>query len=325
MNVIPRLAAIAAFGVVIGAGLVSPAQAEGRILGADRPDAIPGSYLVVLAGGQQGVHATAEALTDRHGGAVTATFTAALRGFSVKGLDEDAARRLAADRSVAWVEADQVVRIAGTQPNPPSWGLDRIDQRGLPLDHRRQHVGAHTLVFEGDHVARRELRHAAGLDAIIWVPAGRPPHKTGQIVSGDRDRLARLRADLRPRMLASPLCDAAGFAQVVPHRPIGSVGVASRARDEAGHVDVIAHRRHGEHIAVLQRLQDGGNTVVVIEHHLDVILNADHVIDLGPLGGNRGGDLVATGTPEAVAGVAASHTGQDLAPLLTSTGRRKSA
>lgn len=134
MNVIPRLAAIAAFGVVIGAGLVSPAQAEGRILGADRPDAIPGSYLVVLAGGQQGVHATAEALTDRYGGAVTATFTAALRGFSVKGLDQDAARRLAADRSVAWVETDQVVRIAGAQPNPPSWGLDRIDQRGLPLD-----------------------------------------------------------------------------------------------------------------------------------------------------------------------------------------------
>ena len=131
MKVISRFAAIAAFGVVVGAGLVSPAQAEGRILGADRPDAIPGSYLVVLADGQQ---VSVQALTDRYGGTVAATFTAALRGFSVKGLDEQAAKRLAADPSVAWVEVDQVVNIAGTQPNPPSWGLDRIDQRSLPLN-----------------------------------------------------------------------------------------------------------------------------------------------------------------------------------------------
>jgi excinuclease ABC subunit A len=54
-------------------------------------------------------------------------------------------------------------------------------------------------------------------------------------------------------------------------------------------------------LSVLQRLADGGNTVVVIEHHLDVMLNADHIIDLGPLGGHRGGTIVAEGTPEEVA------------------------
>ncbi|HWC28755.1 MAG TPA: excinuclease ABC subunit UvrA, partial [Dehalococcoidia bacterium] len=54
-------------------------------------------------------------------------------------------------------------------------------------------------------------------------------------------------------------------------------------------------------LAVLQRLADGGNTVVVIEHHLDVVLNADHIIDLGPLGGYRGGNIVAEGTPEHIA------------------------
>jgi excinuclease ABC subunit A len=54
-------------------------------------------------------------------------------------------------------------------------------------------------------------------------------------------------------------------------------------------------------LAVLQRLADGGNTVVVIEHHLDVMLNADHIIDLGPQGGHRGGELIAEGTPEEVA------------------------
>ncbi len=65
----------------------------------------------------------------------------------------------------------------------------------------------------------------------------------------------------------------------------------------------------GNLLAVLQRLADGGNSIVVIEHHLDVVLNADHVIDLGPLGGYRGGEIVAEGTPEAVAAHPTSLTG----------------
>jgi excinuclease ABC subunit A len=63
---------------------------------------------------------------------------------------------------------------------------------------------------------------------------------------------------------------------------------------------------------VLGRLADAGNTVVVIEHNLDVIKSADWIIDLGPEGGDAGGALVASGTPEQVARVAASHTGQYL-------------
>ncbi|MBQ2939870.1 MAG: excinuclease ABC subunit UvrA [Clostridia bacterium] len=69
-------------------------------------------------------------------------------------------------------------------------------------------------------------------------------------------------------------------------------------------------------IAVLQTLVDSGNTVIVIEHNLDVIKTADHLIDLGPEGGNRGGTVVATGTPEEVAQVEGSYTGQYLRPLL---------
>jgi excinuclease ABC subunit A len=69
-------------------------------------------------------------------------------------------------------------------------------------------------------------------------------------------------------------------------------------------------------LGVLQRLVDQGNTVIVIEHNLDVIKTADWVIDLGPDGGNKGGFVVAEGTPEYVAGVTASHTGQFLAPVL---------
>lgn len=67
---------------------------------------------------------------------------------------------------------------------------------------------------------------------------------------------------------------------------------------------------------VLQRLVEGGDTVVVIEHNLDVIKTADYLIDLGPEGGNRGGTIVATGTPEDIVKVKKSYTGQFLKPLL---------
>jgi excinuclease ABC subunit A len=69
-------------------------------------------------------------------------------------------------------------------------------------------------------------------------------------------------------------------------------------------------------LVVLQRLVDAGNTVVVIEHHMDVVKNADHIIDLGPLGGDRGGEVVATGTPEEIALVEESYTGQYLCRVL---------
>jgi excinuclease ABC subunit A len=74
---------------------------------------------------------------------------------------------------------------------------------------------------------------------------------------------------------------------------------------------------------VLHRLVDRGNTVLVIEHNLDVIKTADWIIDLGPEGGTRGGTVVAAGTPENVASVPASHTGQFLEPLLAKVKRRK--
>jgi excinuclease ABC subunit A len=69
-------------------------------------------------------------------------------------------------------------------------------------------------------------------------------------------------------------------------------------------------------IDVLQRLADGGNTVVVIEHNLDVIKVADHLIDLGPEGGDGGGTLVAAGTPEQVADNPVSYTGHYLKKAL---------
>jgi excinuclease ABC subunit A len=67
---------------------------------------------------------------------------------------------------------------------------------------------------------------------------------------------------------------------------------------------------------VLHRLRDHGNTVVVIEHNLDVIKTAEGLVDLGPEGGSMGGKFIAVGTPEQVAGMKQSHTGYYLKPLL---------
>jgi excinuclease ABC subunit A len=78
-------------------------------------------------------------------------------------------------------------------------------------------------------------------------------------------------------------------------------------------------------LAVLQRLVDAGNSIVVIEHNLDIIKSADRIIDMGPEGGEEGGLAIAVGTPEEVAAEPTSHTGQFLAELLTPAVRRRTA
>ena len=77
------------------------------------------------------------------------------------------------------------------------------------------------------------------------------------------------------------------------------------------HVDDISRL-----LVVLKRLVENGDTVLVIEHNLDVIKTADYIIDLGPEGGERGGMIIATGTPEEVAEVPGSYTGKYLKPIL---------
>ena len=69
-------------------------------------------------------------------------------------------------------------------------------------------------------------------------------------------------------------------------------------------------------VEVLHKLVDSGNTVIVIEHNLELIKTADHIIDLGPEGGDMGGTVIAEGTPEEVAQCEGSFTGQYLKPLL---------
>ncbi len=75
-------------------------------------------------------------------------------------------------------------------------------------------------------------------------------------------------------------------------------------------------------LQVLNRLIDRGNTVLVIEHNMEVIKTADYIIDLGPEGGDDGGRLIAAGTPEEVAEVETSYTGKFLLEYLTSDGKK---
>jgi excinuclease ABC subunit A len=72
-------------------------------------------------------------------------------------------------------------------------------------------------------------------------------------------------------------------------------------------------------LAILHKLVDAGNTVVIVEHNLDVIKTADWIIDMGPEGGDAGGSIVAEGRPEQVAQVTASHTGRFLREVLAET------
>ncbi|MGP3981030.1 S8 family peptidase [Streptomyces sp. KR80] len=112
------------------------APTEGRILGAGSPGAISGSYIVTLKSGSEGLTAASDAgkaLVQKYGATIRHTFSTALNGYAVR-LTAPQALLLAADPQVASVAQDTKVSVQDTQPNPPSWGLDRIDQPDLPLD-----------------------------------------------------------------------------------------------------------------------------------------------------------------------------------------------
>ncbi|MFI6782387.1 S8 family peptidase [Micromonospora sp. NPDC050276] len=136
---LPRRSVLVGVAAVTVLAVGTPALAAepvGVVRAAGGATAVPDSYIVVLkdsAVARDRVGDTAKRLSGRHGGTVARTYGAALRGFEVK-VNASAAARIAADPAVAYVEQNHTVSIAGTQTNPPSWGLDRIDQRNLPLN-----------------------------------------------------------------------------------------------------------------------------------------------------------------------------------------------
>ncbi|MGW3660720.1 S8 family serine peptidase [Streptomyces sp. NPDC005151] len=129
--------AVTVAALVLGVGPALPAsaasQAEGTIENAGAPGVIKDRYIVILGKGADADSRKGKALAAKYGAKVKRTYKKALNGYAVE-LTEKQAKRFAADPAVESVVQDQTVKATGTQPNPPSWGLDRVDQRALPLD-----------------------------------------------------------------------------------------------------------------------------------------------------------------------------------------------
>ncbi|MCH7231024.1 S8 family peptidase [Glycomyces sp. L485] len=142
------LTGLAAVPAVADTG-ADPGRASGEILGASLPTAISGEYIVVFEDD------ASEAVVEDFGGTVAEVFDSVDAAFAT--MSEREAERLAADPAVAYVEQNQTVRAGATQTDPPSWGLDRIDQRSLPLD------DSYTYPNAGEGV------HAYIIDTGIWL------------------------------------------------------------------------------------------------------------------------------------------------------------
>ncbi|MEV4712175.1 S8 family serine peptidase [Micromonospora sp. NPDC049374] len=130
------LVGLATLAMVAAATPAMAAEPVGTIRSAGGATAVEGSYIVVFKDSEvsrTAVGSSVDRLLRRHGGATARTYSAAVRGAELR-VSARAAARIAADPAVAYVEQNHVVSLAGTQTNPPSWGLDRIDQRNLPLN-----------------------------------------------------------------------------------------------------------------------------------------------------------------------------------------------
>ncbi|MEH1125662.1 S8 family peptidase [Micromonospora sp. CPCC 206061] len=174
--------ATAAAGAAVAVGTVAaataaPPAAPAEIRNAGGSTAIPGSYLVVLKDAKASktrVSSTVASLTARYGGTVGHRYTTALRGFSVRA-SETTARRMAADPAVAYVEQDHRTQaLDATQLNPPSWGLDRVDQRNRPVDNSYTYpsssgAGVHAYVIDsGIRTTHQDIagRAVSGIDLV---------------------------------------------------------------------------------------------------------------------------------------------------------------
>ncbi|GIJ33686.1 S8 family peptidase [Micromonospora sediminimaris] len=130
------LVGLATLAMMAAATPAMAAESVGTVRSAGGATAVKDSYIVVFKDSEvsrTAVGSSVDRLLRRHGGATARTYSAAVRGAEVR-VSARAAARIAADPAVAYVEQNHVVSLAGTQTNPPSWGLDRIDQRNLPLN-----------------------------------------------------------------------------------------------------------------------------------------------------------------------------------------------
>ncbi|GAA0307157.1 serine protease [Streptomyces polychromogenes] len=191
------ISAIAAAALALTAAAALPASAagggpQGVIENAGVAGSVPGSYIVTLK--DSAARSTADsgkAVAKRYGARIDRTYSAALNGYSVE-VSEAQARKLAADPAVASVVQNRIFTVDATQPSPPSWGLDRIDQRALPLDQSYTYpdkagegVTAY-IIDTGVRITHQDLagRASYGYDAIDNDNTAQDGHGHGTHVAG---------------------------------------------------------------------------------------------------------------------------------------------
>jgi subtilisin family serine protease len=150
--------------------LPAHAAPEGKILGAGTPGSVGGSYLVTLKGGTKAPSSAGRSVAEMYGAKISHTYGTVLNGYAVEA-DERQAKFLAADSRVASVTQDTRVTLEHSRQNPPSWGLDRVDQKNLPLDKSYtwpESAGAGATVYVIDTGIRVSHKDFAGRARYGW-------------------------------------------------------------------------------------------------------------------------------------------------------------